>query len=80
MPVYVVVAKKSVIFTVNAIDLKNMTQQIDLNSLPDYITHIQLCPLINALCKKKKIVIIAGAGISAFAGSKELFSSSLFTY
>ncbi len=80
MPVYVVVAKKPVIFTVNAMDLKNMTQRIDLDSLPDYVTHVQLCPLINALREKKKIVVIAGAGISVSAGSKELFSSSLFTY
>jgi thiamine pyrophosphate-dependent acetolactate synthase large subunit-like protein len=47
-----------------------MAQQIDLNTLPDYVAHQQLQPLIDALRHKKKIVIIAGAGISVSAGSK----------
>jgi hypothetical protein len=51
-------------------DPKNMTQRVDLRRLPDYVAHVQLCPLINALRERKKIVVIAGAGISASAGSK----------
>ena len=47
-----------------------MAQRVDLSSLPDYVAHVQLCPLINALREKKKIVVIAGAGISAAAGSR----------
>ncbi|KAH6667733.1 DHS-like NAD/FAD-binding domain-containing protein, partial [Halenospora varia] len=39
-----------------------------MNSLPDYEAHIQLCPLIDALHKKKRIIVIAGAGISVAAG------------
>jgi hypothetical protein len=48
----------------------NMVKSIKLASLPDYVAHLQLCPLINALREKKKIVVIAGAGISDEAGSK----------
>jgi hypothetical protein len=51
-------------------DPKNMTQQVDLRSLPDYVAHVQLCPLINVFHEKKKIVVITGAGISASAGSE----------
>jgi hypothetical protein len=47
-----------------------MVERIKLASLPDYVAHLKLCPLITALREKKKIVVIAGAGISAEAGSK----------
>jgi hypothetical protein len=47
-----------------------MAQRVNLSSLPDYVAHVQLCPLIKALREKKKIVVIAGAGISAAAGSR----------
>ena len=50
----------------------NMVERIKLASLPDYVAHLKLCPLIKALREKKKIVVIAGAGISAKAGSKLL--------
>ena len=46
-----------------------MAQRIELASLPDYVAHMQLYPLIKALREKKKIVVIAGAGMSAAAGS-----------
>ena len=49
-----------------------MTKTVNIGSLPDYTVHIQLCPLIKALREKKKIVVIAGAGISAAAGSRLL--------
>ncbi|KAG9242017.1 DHS-like NAD/FAD-binding domain-containing protein [Calycina marina] len=45
-----------------------MTQRVKVASLPDCVAYVQLCPLIKALRDKKKIVIIAGAGISAAAG------------
>lgn len=47
-----------------------MAKQVDLTNLPDFTAHVQLQPLINALREKKRIVVIAGAGISASAGSK----------
>ncbi len=47
-----------------------MVERIKLASLPDYAAHLELRPLINVLREKKKIVVIAGAGISAKAGSK----------
>jgi hypothetical protein len=56
--------------TFNSIILKNIAQRIDLNTLLDYTVHIQLCQLINALRKKKKIVIITRAGILASVRSK----------
>jgi hypothetical protein len=62
--------KTSIISTVDTIDLKNMTQRVDLSTLLDYVAHVQLCLLINALREKKKIVVIEGAGISASTGSK----------
>jgi hypothetical protein len=47
-----------------------MAQRVDLSNLLDFVAHVQLHPLINALREKKRIVVIAGAGISASAGSK----------
>jgi hypothetical protein len=47
-----------------------MAEQIKLASLPDYVAHLKLGPLIKVLREKKKIVVIAGAGISENAGSK----------
>ena len=47
-----------------------MAKRINLNSQQDYVTHMELFPLIKALREKKKIVVIAGAGISAEAGSE----------
>jgi hypothetical protein len=49
---------------------ENMAPQpVDLNTLLDYDAHIALFPLIKALREKKNIIVIAGAGISASAGS-----------
>jgi hypothetical protein len=70
----------SIIFTLDPKNPKYMAQKANLSTLPDYVAHMQLYPLINALRKKKRIIIIAGAGISASAGSKQLFSIFLFTY
>ena len=47
-----------------------MAERIKLASLPDYVAYLKLCLLINVLREKKKIAVIAGAGISAKAGSK----------
>jgi hypothetical protein len=47
-----------------------MAERIKLASLPDYVAYLKLCLLINALREKKKIVVIARAGISIKAGSK----------
>jgi hypothetical protein len=49
---------------------QNMAQRVDLSNLLDYVAHQQLQPLRDALRHKKKIVIIAGSGISVSAGSK----------
>lgn len=46
-----------------------MVLEVDLGSVPDYVAHVELRPLIDAFRQKKRIVIIAGAGISASAGS-----------
>ncbi|KAH7363946.1 DHS-like NAD/FAD-binding domain-containing protein [Rhexocercosporidium sp. MPI-PUGE-AT-0058] len=65
-----------------------MAQRIELASLPDYVAHMQLSPLIEAFRKKKRIVVVAGAGISAAAGiptfdsmttaSTKIFSSQMY--
>jgi len=46
-----------------------MMEHVDLKLLSDLEVHRRLRPLIDALHQRKKIVIIAGAGISASAGS-----------
>ena len=46
-----------------------MAQTVDLSRLLEFDAHIELFPLIKALREKKNIVVIAGAGISASAGS-----------
>jgi NAD-dependent histone deacetylase SIR2 len=56
-------------------DPKLSVQQVNLSELPDDVAQTQLAPLINALRQKKRIIIIAGAGLSASAGSKKLLSS-----
>jgi NAD-dependent SIR2 family protein deacetylase len=47
-----------------------MAREVDLNSLQGNDAHLALRPLIDALRQKKKIIVIAGAGISASAGSE----------
>ncbi|KFY50509.1 hypothetical protein V495_00225 [Pseudogymnoascus sp. VKM F-4514 (FW-929)] len=42
--------------------------QVDVSAVPDYVAHVELRPLIDIFRQKKRIVIIAGAGISASAG------------
>jgi len=49
--------------------IPNMAQTVDLSRLLEFDAHIELFPLIKALREKKNIVVIAGAGISASAGS-----------
>jgi hypothetical protein len=63
-------AKTLLLFTLDPKHLKNMAKRVDLNKLLDYEAHCQLHPLITALRKKKRIIVIAGAGISASTGSK----------
>jgi NAD+-dependent protein deacetylase SIR2 len=55
---------------------KKMAQQIDLSLFPEFDVRIELFQLIRVLRQKKNIIVIAGAGISASAGSMSL--SSLF--
>ncbi|OBT40540.1 hypothetical protein VE00_09010 [Pseudogymnoascus sp. WSF 3629] len=45
-----------------------MALEVDLSSLEDYSAHLALRPLIDVFRQKRKIVVIAGAGISASAG------------
>ncbi|KAL5354917.1 hypothetical protein ACLOAV_001008 [Pseudogymnoascus australis] len=45
-----------------------MVLEVDLGSVADYVAHVELRPLIDAFHHRKRIVIIAGAGISASAG------------
>ncbi|OAF59033.1 hypothetical protein VC83_04184 [Pseudogymnoascus destructans] len=45
-----------------------MVLEVDLGSVADYVAHVELRPLIDAFRQRKRIVIIAGAGISASAG------------
>jgi hypothetical protein len=47
-----------------------MALEVDLSSLEDYSAHLALRPLIDVFRQKRKIVVIAGAGISASAGSE----------
>lgn len=53
------------------------TEYVDMESLSDE-DEAQLDRLLSALRKKKKIVVIAGAGISVSAGSTCNFETSLF--
>jgi hypothetical protein len=48
----------------------NIAQRVDLSNLLDFVAYMQLYPLINVLRKKKRIIVITKAGISASAESK----------